>query len=219
MTADPHWNQPIRSTGKPIEQAVAALVLLHGRGASAAEILTLGQELVGPEVAIVAPEAAGHTWYPYSFLAPVESNEPWLGSALRLVETSIQRLEGAGIIRRHIALAGFSQGACLASEWVARTATRLAALIAFTGGRIGPPGTTFDASGDLTGMPIYLSAGEPDPHVPWERMEATRDCFERMGAKVTLKCWPGRPHSILRQEVEDARNILAESLAATWRTD
>lgn len=200
------------SGGATLGRASAALVLLHGRGASAEDILTLGQELAGPEVALLAPAAAGHAWYPYSFLAPLEDNEPWLSSALRFVERTVHQAMGGGLARRRIALVGFSQGACLASEWVARTATRLAALIAFTGGRIGPPGTRFEATGELSGMPIYLSAGDPDPHVPWERMEATRDCFERMHAQVILRRWPGRPHTILRHEIDEARERLGEVL-------
>lgn len=212
---DPHGQQPIRHAGAPPGEARAALILLHGRGGSPDDILALGRELVANDVALLAPEAAAHTWYPYSFLAPFVENQPWLSSALKTVGRTIDRAVGAGVDEERIVLAGFSQGACLACEYVAREAPRLAALIAFTGGRIGPPGTSFDTTRDLAGMPIYLSAGDPDPHVPWKRMEETRVNFERMGATVTLRRWPGRPHTILRREIEEARQMVAEALAAT----
>jgi phospholipase/carboxylesterase len=209
----PHGQQPIRHAGAPLTGADAALILLHGRGGAAGDILALGDELAGDGVALLAPEAADHTWYPDSFMAPFESNEPWLSSALGVVGRTLGRAERAGVARRRIVLAGFSQGACLACEYVGREAPRLAALIAFTGGRIGPPGTFFGAAGELDGMPVYLSAGDPDPHVPWARVEETRVSFERMGATVTLRRLPGRPHTILRQEVDEARQIVAAALS------
>src|SRR5215472_172407 len=147
------------------------MMLVHGRGASAADILGLAEELYHRDLAYLAPEAAGHTWYPNSFLAPFEKNEPWLTSALNALGRVVERAEAAGIARHKVIVAGFSQGACLATEFVARNPTRYGGLIAFTGGLIGPPGTRFTYSGDLAGTPAFLGAGDPDPHVPWERVK------------------------------------------------
>lgn len=208
MTGQLHSGQPVETSGAALDGAGSALILLHGRGASAAEILGLGLELAGIESALLAPQAANHTWYPYSFLAPISENEPWLGSALSTVDETLRLAERAGVPAARTVLVGFSQGACLAAEFVARRAPELGALIAFTGGRIGPEGTVFNEAGDLHGMPVYLSAGDPDPHVPWRRMEETRDCLMEMGARVTLRRWSGRPHGILPQEIEEARQVI-----------
>lgn len=210
---DPHADQPIRTSGPPVGKTGAALILVHGRGGSADEMLYLGRELAGERVSLVAPQAANHTWYPYSFLAPLENNEPWLSSALRAVARTVQKVQAEGAPLGQIVLVGFSQGACLAAEYVARNALRLGALVAFTGGRIGPPGTHFEASGELRDLPIYLSAGDPDPHVPWRRMEETRDGFEGMGARVTLRRWPNRPHTILQQEIDESRELIRQVLS------
>lgn len=168
---DPHRNQPVVAKGRPLASAKAAVILVHGRGASAEDILSLADELDQPELAYLAPQAAGHTWYPYSFLAPIAQNQPWLNSALGLLGRVVERAVEAGIPRHRVALLGFSQGACLAAEFVARNAIKYGALVAFTGGLIGPPGTTFDYSGELSGTPCFLGAGDPDPHVPWERVK------------------------------------------------
>jgi predicted esterase len=209
---DPHRDAPVLHHGTPLESARAAMVLVHGRGAGAADVLGLAAELDFPGVAYLAPDAAGHTWYPYSFLAPIEYNEPWLSSALALLGGVFERLEEAGLPRERTVLAGFSQGACLATEYLARNPGRYAALVAFTGGLIGPPGHRFDHHGDLAGTPVLLSAGDPDPHVPWARVEETAEVLRRMGAAVTVRRWPGRPHTILRQEVEAARELLSGAL-------
>ena len=210
---DPHGGRPVQRAGPPLERAHEAILLVHGRGASADDIMALGRELVvGPaadRTALLAPEAAGHAWYPESFLSPIARNEPWLSSGLARLEALREEAAAAGIPAHAVAVAGFSQGACLATEFVARHPARYRALLAFTGGLIGPPLMEFSHEGDLGGMPAYLSAGDRDPHVPWRRMEATREVLERMGARVTLRRWPGRPHTILRREVEEARGLLA----------
>lgn len=189
------------------------MILVHGRGATTASILPLGPELAGDDVAFLAPQAANGTWYPNSFLAPIRENEPWLSSALRALEELLAEIEGAGIEASRVVVAGFSQGACLATEFVARHPARYRALLAFTGGLIGPPGTAFQFTGELAGTPVYLSAGDPDPHVPWSRMEETRDALLGLGADVTLRRWPGRPHTILREEVDQARTLLASPIS------
>ena len=205
---DPHHNQPVLHRGREIDSARGAVVLLHGRGASAEDILGLADEFDLPELAYLAPEAAGHTFYPYSFLSPIEQNQPWLDSALRLIQNIIGRASSAGVPLHSIALVGFSQGACLATEFVARNAARYGGLVAFTGGLIGPPGTKFSYSGQLSGTPCFLGAGDPDPHVPWKRVEETASVLSALGGAVTLRRYPGLPHTINEDEIAEAQKIL-----------
>lgn len=205
---DPHAGQPVRHDGAALDEAESAVVLVHGRGAWAEDILSLGRALAGPGVALLAPQARGNTWYPESFLAPIKRNQPWLDSALGTLERVVATVEDAGLPRSAIVLAGFSQGACLASEFAARQPARWRAIFAFTGGLIGPPGMSFDHEGDFEETPVYLSAGDTDPHIPWRRVEATRAVFERMRADVTMRRWPNRPHTILPREIEEARALL-----------
>lgn len=203
-----HHKQPVFSKGQPLERARGAVVLLHGRGASAEDILGLTDELQLREFAYLAPEAAGHTWYPNSFLAPIERNEPWLSSALEFVASIIKKLVDAGMPHTKVGILGFSQGACLATEFVARNPTRYAGLVAFTGGLIGPEGTVFEHSGDLGGTPCFLGSGDPDPHVPWKRVEESAKKLRAIGGSVTLKRYPGMGHTINRDEIVAARQIL-----------
>jgi len=205
---DPHRNQSVLQRGAPLNAAKGAVVLLHGRGASADDILGLAQDFDLPELANLAPEAAEHTWYPYSFLSPVVQNQPWLDSALKLVGETIQRAINAGIERQNVAIVGFSQGACLATEFVARNAARYGGLVAFTGGLIGPPGAKFAYSGELSGTPCFLGAGDRDPHVPWKRVEESAAVLSDLGAAVTLRRYPGLPHTINQDEIDHAKIIL-----------
>ncbi len=208
---NPHRNQPVLMRGEALKSAQGAIVFLHGRGASAEDILGLADEfnLQGAKLAYVAPEAAGNTWYPYSFLAPIPQNEPYLSSALKLVGTTIANLEKAGIAREKIALVGFSQGACLSTEFVVRHPARYAALVAFTGGLIGPPGTKFSYTGELQGTPCFLGSGDPDAHVPWPRVQESAEVLKRLGGEVTLKRYAGMPHTVSRDEIVEARKLLA----------
>ena len=210
-----HEGEPTLAAGAPLAEAHAAVVALHGRGASAEEILGfLVGELGGEEsVAYLAPQARHATWYPRSFLAPFAENEPWLGSALARVGEVVGTAERAGLGAERIVVFGFSQGACLASEFVARHPRRYGALVAATGGRIGPPGTRFDAAGDLAATPIHLAAGDPDPHVPWRRVEETAECFRAMRGAVTVVRAPGFPHAVHPEAIAFARERLAELVA------
>lgn len=212
MTEDPHAGQRVLAGGSPLADAATAMILVHGRGASADDILPLGSALAPEGVALLAPEAAGGTWYPESFLAPASRNEPWLSSALAFLERVLEQVADAGVPASSTMFTGFSQGACLATEFVARHPRRYGALLAFTGGLIGPPLMEFPHEGDLDETPVYLSSGDNDPHIPWRRMEATREVLERMRARVTLRRWPGRPHTILEQEIEEARELIAPAL-------
>ena len=213
MNANPHANTPPLTTGAPLETARLAVVLLHGRGSSAEDILGLPAALAMNDIAYVAPQAAGHTWYPLSFLAPREANEPFLSSALTRVDGVVRDLEHRGVPRNRIVIAGFSQGACLASQYVAGHPARYGALLAFTGGLIGPPGSLahgFTASSDgvLAGTPALLMSGDPDPHVPWSRVEESAAILGRMGAAVSMHRYAGRPHTISANEVHLARELL-----------
>jgi phospholipase/carboxylesterase len=205
---DPHRSDPVARFGSGLAQAKAAVVLLHGRGGSAQDILGLAHEMYSEQIAYLAPQAADHTWYPYSFLAPIAQNEPWLSSAIAKVASIIQECTAAGVPHEKIAVCGFSQGACLATEFVARHPARYGGLIALTGGLIGPPGSDLHHAGSLAGTQVLLSSGDPDPHVPWPRVEESARELERMGAEVKLMKHPGRPHTILEAEVRAARSII-----------
>jgi glyoxalase family protein len=209
-----HAGLPLVQTGAPLPRARAAAILVHGRGGSAADILNLAAELDVDGVAYLAPQAAGNTWYPLSFLAPIEANEPGLSSALRRVGEVVHVVEQAGVPAERIMLAGFSQGACLTLEHVARNARRYGAVAGFTGGLIGPPGAARDYPGGLAGTPVFLGSSVPDPHVPWERVEESAVVLERMGAVVDLRGYPYMPHTINAEEVGAARALL-ERIAAS----
>ena len=215
MTRDLHGGEPVLTAGRKVSEAAGAVVLLHGRGASAEDILSLGAEFNHPELALFAPQAAGNSWYPYSFLAPIEQNEPWLTSALNQVKSLIEKITAGGIPREKIAIAGFSQGACLASEFMARNASKYGGLIAFSGGLIGPPGTEFRYFGNFGRTPVFLGSGDPDAHVPWQRVEESASVLTSMGAEIILRRYPGLPHTVSRDEVEHARKLLDATFRGT----
>jgi phospholipase/carboxylesterase len=218
VTADPHRDQPVLRKGSSPQDASGAVILLHGRGASASDILGLADDIYYPELTYLAPQAAGNTWYPNSFLAPLEQNEPWLSSALKKVKDVVDSIVSSGVPRRKIVLAGFSQGACLSTEFVARHADHYGGLIAFTGGLIGPPGTRFQYAGSLAGMQAFLGSGDPDPHVPWQRVEASAGVLAEMGAEVTLRRYQGMPHAISEDEIQSAKPIIESLTRARNRT-
>jgi phospholipase/carboxylesterase len=214
--ADFRWGSDGVRIAGALEGASAAVLVLHGRGARAEDFLPLGLGLVarargelgGPgDPVVVAPQARGGTWYPRSFLAPLEANQPWLDSALATVTGISRRLAEAGIPRERQVLAGFSQGACLACELVLREGGRWGGLAAFTGGRLGPLGEARSFAprdGALDGTPALLSSGDPDPHVPFTRVEETAGELRRHGAIVEVDRYPGRPHTVLPEELDRA---------------
>ena len=210
---DPHRDQPVRTAGASLTQAEAAVVLLHGRGASAEDILGLAGEMYDERIAYLAPQAADHRWYPYSFMAPIAENEPWLSSALAKVGSVIKLAVDGGVSLERIFLCGFSQGACLSTEFIARHPARYGGLVAFTGGLIGPADADLHHAGDLAGMPALFSSGDPDPHVPWSRVLASAKQFTAMGAEVKTQRYPGRPHTVLPQEIKSARELIFKSLS------
>jgi phospholipase/carboxylesterase len=208
---DPHKDEPIHHLGPALEAAAGAVIMLHGRGASADDILNLAQAMYHPKLAYLAPAAEGHSWYPNRFIAPRDQNEPWLTSALNKVESTVQLALDAGIPTDRIVVCGFSQGACLSTEFIAIHPARYAGLFAFTGGLIGPLGMPMNYSGDLQGTPAFLGCGDPDPHIPWMRVQESADVLEGMNAKVTLRRYPGRAHTVSADEVGYATIILAEA--------
>lgn len=214
-TAGPHQGQKILAAGKPLTEAGAAMILVHGRGASAYDILGLGQELGGDRMALLAPQAANNTWYPYSFLAPMANNEPHLSSALQTLAGLVAEVEAAGIATPNIILAGFSQGACLACEFVARNARRYGGLLAFSGGLIGPPGTPRDYEGSLDGTPVFIGCSDVDAHIPVDRVHETAETLAALGAQVNEKIYPGMAHTIIQDELDQARKIVDSVLEET----
>jgi phospholipase/carboxylesterase/glyoxalase family protein len=209
---DPHHGQRIVAAGLPLEQARAAMILVHGRGATAESILGLARELDRPGFAYLAPQASGYTWYPYSFLAPLAQNEPFLGSALGLVATAVQQVIDAGVPADRLMLLGFSQGACLTLEFTARNPRRYGGVAGLTGGLIGPDDTPRDYPGSLDGTRVFLGSSDPDPHVPVARVEETARVLERMGAQVTTRIYPGRGHTVNEDELEHVRAMMDEVL-------
>jgi predicted esterase len=213
-SADPHAGQPILRSGPSLKDAAAALVLIHGRGATAQSILPLSEELGIDGLAAIAPQAAGNAWYPLSFLAPTESNQPHLDSALRRIDWVVQNLLSQGIKSEKIAILGFSQGACLTCEFVARHPRRYGAVMALTGGLIGPPGTPRAYGGSLAGTPIFLGTSDPDPHVPFERVRETEAVLEQLGGTVELRRYPGLPHTINEDEIDMCRALVEAMIKA-----
>ena len=207
-TLDPHAGQRVLTAGPSPETAAATIVLIHGRGASADGMLSIVDAIGVPNIAAVAPQAAGGTWYPHSFLQPMELNQPYLDSALAKVESVVADLIARGVPSEKIALLGFSQGACLTSEFVARHPRRYGAVMVLTGGLIGPAGTPRHYAGTLAGTPVFIGAGDPDPHVPFERVLETEATLKRMGAAVEVRRYPGRLHTISQDEIAACQALL-----------
>jgi len=205
-----HQGQPVLTAGAPLNKAEAAMILIHGRGANASDILELAGEFDQPAMAYLAPQAAGFTWYPNRFLAPIASNEPYLSSALQAVGDVLRQVEQAGIPAEKTVLLGFSQGACLALEYAARHARRYGGLVGFSGGLIGPPGTPFEYDGSLEGTPIFLGCSDVDFHIPLERVHETAAALRRLGGDVTERIYPNMGHTINQDEINFVRGMLAE---------
>ncbi len=206
--AGPHQGQPLLHAGAPLEQAKAAMIMIHGRGADARDILSLATELGQPDFAFFAPQASGNTWYPFSFLAPIPQNEPGITSGLQAIADILAELESKGFPAEKVFLLGFSQGACLATEFAARHPRRYGGLIGFSGGLIGPGGTPRDYPGALAGTPVFLGCSDPDPHIPRERVEETAAVLKKMGGELTLRLYPRMGHTINSDEIEFAREMM-----------
>jgi predicted esterase len=205
---DPHAGQPVLRRGPAVTDARIVAIFAHGRGGSADEMLSLAEELDIDDVAYLAPQAAAHSWYPYSFLAPIEQNEPWLTSALARLTGLIDALKSQGVPSERVALLGFSQGACLSLELAARHPRRYAAVIGLSGGVIGPPGTVRTYSGTLGSTPVFLGCSDIDAHIPLERVHESAEVFRKLGASVDERIYPGMGHTINQDELEAVRASL-----------
>lgn len=220
---DPHGGRPLRAAGAPVARARAAMIMVHGRGASAGSILELAPALDAagefPDVAYVAPEAEAGTWYPNSFLAPLASNEPGLSSGLRAVGRALAHVAAAGVPRERTLLLGFSQGACLVAEFAARDAARGAGpfggLAVLSGGLIGPDGTPRDYAGTLTETPVFLGCSDVDFHIPAVRVRESAAVLERLGGVVTMQLYAGMGHTVNEDELDAVRAMLRAALAGT----
>jgi len=205
----PHQDQPLLGQGPALDHAGAAMVMLHGRGATARDILTLVPELEQPGWTFLAPQAAGDTWYPFPFTAPLENNEPWLSSALAVVGEVLVKVAAAGIPPERTVLLGFSQGACLALEYAARNARRFGGVIGLSGGLIGPDGAERNDSGSFEGTPAFLGCSDHDPHIPAGRVDHAARVLEGLGAEVTMVLYPNLDHAVNQEEIDKARGIMS----------
>lgn len=204
----------IIAAGKPINEATKALVMIHGRGGSAEDILTLAEHLPVKDFALLAPQASGNTWYPYSFMAPVSNNEPNLSSALEVLKSILTEIESNGIKKENIYFLGFSQGACLTLEFVARNASKYGGVAAFTGGLIGDKIDTGNYKGDFSNTPIFIGTSDPDPHVPVARVNASETVLENMHAAVTKKIYTNMGHTITKDEINLVNEIIFNTITA-----
>lgn len=206
--AQPHRGQPVLAAGEPLERARAAMLMIHGRGADAEDILSLAGELGAAGFAYLAPQASGSSWYPNRFLAPLESNEPWLSSALGVVGDVFAQIVVSGLPPERVILLGFSQGACLALEFAARNARRYGGVVGLSGALIGPDGAARNDRGFLAGTPVFLGCGDPDPHIPRLRVDQAAEALRNLGGEVTERIYPGMGHTINPDEIEFVRAMM-----------
>ena len=209
MSSGPHQGAQVLQAGVPLDRARAVGILLHGRGDRAENILQLAKAFRAEGVAWLAPQAAGNTWYPNRFIAPIASNEPWLSSALGVVGDLVAQVESAGVDRTKILLGGFSQGACLALEYVVRHPARFGGVAGLSGGLIGPPGTTWATDGSLAGTPIFLGCSDVDFHIPKERVLESAEVLTALGAQVETTLYPNMDHIINEDELARVQKLIA----------
>lgn len=202
--------QSVHLAGLPLDKARAAMIMIHGRGATAESILTLAPALGMRSFAFLAPQAAGNTWYPNSFLAPIPSNEPGISSGLQAISDVLAMASTAGIPNNRIIILGFSQGACLSVEFAARNALRYGGIACLSGGLIGPEGTPRDYAGDFAGTPAFLGCSDIDSHVPALRVQESAQVLERMKARVTIRLYPGMGHLVNEDEIATVQQMMEE---------
>lgn len=203
----PHDGQPVVTAGAPLGTS-PVVVMVHGRNAGPENILDLARRFSHPELTYLAPAAAGRTWYPHSFMANIDSNEPGVSSGIAVIASLVTRIEAAGVPAERIVFGGFSQGACLLSEFAIRHARRFGGVLIFSGGAIGAAGTTWHFDGRFEATPVFLGCSDVDSHVPAARVRETAEVFARMGADVTTRIYPGMGHLVNEDEIVHARAIL-----------
>lgn len=208
-----HKSHPknIVTAGSQIKDAGKALIMVHGRGGSAKDILSLGDHLHVTRFALLAPQAGNHSWYPYSFMSPPSQNEPWLSDALTLLKELMEEIIEQGIQEENIYFLGFSQGACLVMEFVARNAEKLGGVVAFSGGLIGDKIYPENYKGDFKGTPVFIGSSNPDPHIPVNRVHASTRILKDMNADVTEKVYEDMGHTISENEIELANKLIFTS--------
>ncbi|HTP07385.1 MAG TPA: dienelactone hydrolase family protein [Anaerolineae bacterium] len=205
-----HQGQPVFTIGVPLTQARAAAIMIHGRGATAESILSLANEFNASDLAYLAPQAANNTWYPYRFLEPLGRNEPWLSSALQVVDDLIKYVIASGIPTERLMLLGFSQGACLTLDYAARHAQRYGGLVGLSGGLIGPEIEPQRYAGSFGGTPIFLGCSDIDPHIPLERVHATTRLLQQLGGDVTERIYPDMDHTVNQDEIDFVSQLLQD---------
>ena len=206
--SDPHAHEPVVTAGPPTTEASAVVIAIHGRGASPSDVLGLQATIDRPDVAWLAPAASGRSWYPNRFIADIASNEPHLSSALKRIGSLVRELGEQGVGPERIVLLGFSQGACLSSEFVARHPRRWGGLVMLSGGLIGPPGTTWSAARSLDGTPVFIGCSDVDTHIPLDRVEESAEVLTRFGGAVTLRIYKGMGHTVNADEILHARVVI-----------
>jgi len=205
---DPHHGQPVQIAGEPLDTARAAMLMVHGRGARAEDILSIAGQLAQSGFAYFAPQASENTWYPNRFLVPLADNEPWLSSALAFVDDTLAQIINAGMPFERIMLLGFSQGACLTLEFAARNARRFGGIVGLSGALIGPDDTPRDYAGSLSGTPVFLGCSDVDFHVPKERVDETAEVFQKLEGEVTKRLYPNLDHSVNQDEIDFVRGMM-----------
>lgn len=208
----PHAGEPVATAGAPLGTSAAVMIMVHGRNAAPANILDIVPRFARPDFTYLAPAAAGRTWYPYSFMEQREKNEPGLSSALWVLEHLVADVVARGITTDHVILLGFSQGACLTSEFAVRHAARYGGVVAYSGGVIGEPGTTWNYPGSFEGTPVFLGCSDVDAHVPKTRVDESAAVFKRMGAAVTERIYPGIGHMVNDDEVAFTTDLMRKVL-------
>jgi predicted esterase len=208
-----HEGQPLLHEGPDLPLASAAMIMLHGRGADATDIMGLASQFPYENLAFLGPQAEGGSWYPYSFLVPVQQNEPGITSAMTVISSLVLEAELQAVPREKIFILGFSQGACLALEFAARHPARYGGVFGLSGGLIGPPGTSWESEESLAGTPVFLGCSDVDPHIPRSRLEESADVLRRLGGDVDLQLYPGMGHVISGAELEAVNRIVSTALS------
>lgn len=211
----PHYGQPAQIAGEPIQRARAAVLMVHGRGARAEDILSLSDQMSQPGFAYLAPQAAHNSWYPERFLAPIPRNEPWLSSALAFLKHVLSQIGDAGLPPERTILLGFSQGACLVLEFAARNARRYGGVVGFSGALIGPDDLQRDYTGSLAGTPVFLGCSDVDFHIPKERVQHAAEELRRLGGDLTVRFYPNMGHTINPDEIDYARSMMQSLVSGT----